>query len=124
GPWEVKALVRFDGRMVQLDSLKLNSHLGSLESLGSVDLKSKEVKAQIHAHNLDPNSLLSLWTEIPVPLASRIGGDIQLSLNDWQAEQIRAKGEIRLESLQKPGLPLSGDVEFELEKGLLSIKSE
>ncbi|MCK4932796.1 MAG: hypothetical protein KAT01_11550, partial [Candidatus Aminicenantes bacterium] len=124
GPWEARAQASFDGRVVHVDSLMLDGYSGSLESRGSVDLKSKEVKAQIHANNLDPNSLLSLWTKIPVLIASRIGGDIQLFLKDWQADQIRAKGEIRLGSLQQAGLSLSGDVDFELEKGQLSLKSK
>lgn len=122
--WDARTQVNFDGRVIQVDSLILNGYSGSLESQGKVDLKHKDVNAQIHAQNLDPHSLLSVWTKMPVQIASRIGGDIQLSLKEWQIDLIKGDLGIQAESSGKTGLPLSGDVNFELKKELLRIQSE
>ena len=124
GPWNLKAKSRFDGKAIQLDSVVLSGYQGSIKTRGSINLKQSEINADIEIQNLDANSLASVWTRLPSPLASQLGAEIQFSLKNWEIDQAKADGFIQLDSMQAEGIPISGNVDIKLSKGQLSFDSK
>jgi outer membrane protein assembly complex protein YaeT len=123
GPWNVLADARLEGRTVYMDSWEAAGYQGSLKARGTADFGRKEVEAEIEAQGLDVSSLASVWTELPFPIASRVGAEARFSLQDWDVAQAEAQGLLRIETLPAEGVPVSGSVDFRLKDHRLSFDS-
>jgi outer membrane protein assembly complex protein YaeT len=124
GPWEITAKSSFDGEVFRLDEFAMNGYGGSIDAQGNLELNAMKLDARVKASGLDPNSLVSTWAELPFPVSTQIGADVQLSLDNWQINTGKAEGVIRLDSLRTEGTPLSGDVVVELAKEELNFSSK
>jgi autotransporter translocation and assembly factor TamB len=124
GPWAAKGTARLEGNAVVVETLSLRGYGGSIESKGRVDVTRGDVDIQLQASGIDLNSLAATRAEGLPRLATRAGAEAELSFENWQIAQTRGKGELRFEALPERGLPLSGNVDIELEKGRLSVLSD
>ncbi len=123
GPWSIEARSRLDGPKIHLDSFHLRGTPGSLDVTGYADIEKEELIARIHVTDLDPNSLLANWAEVPVSISSRIGAEFQIDMNGWQIDGATAKGEIYFRPEREKGIPLSGKMNLGLEQGRVTFDS-
>ncbi|GAG27320.1 unnamed protein product, partial [marine sediment metagenome] len=116
--------VRLKDWTAHLDSLQLQGYSGSIESQGQIDLSRGSGEAQLLANGLDLNPLLKTWTDAVPQLATRAGANVDLYFDNWQLDQNKTKGELRLNTVQESGLSLSGKATLGLDKGKLSLRSD
>ncbi len=124
GPWAADGTARLQDNTVLLETLILRGYGGSIEAQGSLDFTGGAQKLRLQANGFDLNTLAATWTKRVPALAARAGGEVELSLENWQFSRARGNGELRFETVPGSGLPLSGKVNVELEKGRLHILSE
>ena len=123
GPWTANVTARLQEKAVLVETLILRGYGGSVESQGRIDLTHGNMNGRIQASGIDLNSLAAIWTKSVPPLAARAGADVELSLENWEPAQAKGKGKLTFEATRESGLPLSGNVDIELEKGRLHLLS-
>lgn len=124
GPWIVHGKARLKDRIANLDLLQVKGYAGFIESQGRIDLARGDAEVQLMANGIDPNPLLKTWIDTAPQVATRTGAKINFSFNDWQFNQTRANGEIKLNAQPSSGLPLSGNAAIAFQNGVLSFRSE
>lgn len=124
GPWSLQVRSRIEGSQILIDSFELSGSAGTIAASGSADLEQERIQARIKAIDLDPNSLIANWIEIPVAISSRIGADVQFSLKNWQIDGAEAEGEILFSPVKEKGIPLSGKMTCALDRDRLRIDSK
>ncbi len=124
GPWSIQARSRVDGSKIHLDTFHLRGSAGSLDVTGFTDIEKKELNAKVNITDLDPNSLLANWAEVPVTISSRIEAEFQFFMNAWQIEGSKARGEIYFKPEKEKGIPLSGKLSLELDQGQIAFDSK
>jgi outer membrane protein insertion porin family len=124
GPWTANATARLQEKTVLLEPFVLRGYGGSIESQSRLDLDRGNINVRLQASGIDLNSLAATWTQAAPRLAARAGAEVELSIENWQLARPRAKGRLTLAAAPESGLPLSGKVDVELEKGRLHILSE
>jgi outer membrane protein insertion porin family len=124
GPWTANATARLQEKAFHVERLILRGYGGSIESQGRIDLARGDVNVRLQANGMDLNSLAVIWTKALPPLAARAGAEVELSLENWQIAQAKGKGKLTFEATPERGIPLSGKVDLELDKGRLHLLSE
>jgi outer membrane protein insertion porin family len=124
GPWTANAMARLQEKTVHVETVILRGYGGLIESQGRIDLAGGDVNVRLQANGMDLNSLALIWTKTLPPVATRAGAEVELSLENWQIAQAKGKAKFTFGAMPEGGIPLSGKVNLDLEKGRWHVLSE